>query len=114
MYIIQEIQTNAMGEVTILPAEIKPNRNEAESFFYSKCGSACNSTIPIHSVITYTEEGFYIPELTKCFKHAVTAANPIVEEPEVIDEQPSEEFIEGEPSIEEEEESPTEDNESNT
>ena len=75
MFIIQEIQTTN-GVPAFLPAEIKETRAEAESVFYYKCGSACVSAVPVHTVITYTEEGFVIPELTKCFKH-----EPVVEEP---------------------------------
>lgn len=69
MFIIQEIQTDEYGVVAFLPAEQKTTREAAESTFYYKCGSAVVSSVPIHTIITYTEEGFTIPELTKCFKH---------------------------------------------
>ena len=69
MYIIQEIQTTN-GTATFLPIEQSVNRLEAESVFHLKCGAAAVSNVPIHTVITYTEEGFPIPELTKCYKHA--------------------------------------------
>lgn len=69
-YIIQEIQTTA-GQPAFLPQEAYQTRAEAESAFYLKCGSAVISTVPVHTVMTYTEEGFGIPELTKCFKHEV-------------------------------------------
>lgn len=68
MYIIQELQTNN-GTTAFLPAEQKATRPEAESVFYMKCGSACVSNVEKHTIMTYTEEGFLIPELTKCFKH---------------------------------------------
>ena len=67
-YIIQEIQTTD-GQPAFLPAEAYQDRASAESAFYLKCGSAVISTVPVHTVMTYTEEGFAIPELTKCFKH---------------------------------------------
>lgn len=68
MYIIQEIQTTN-GVPAFLPQIVKATRPEAESTFYTKCGSACISTVPIHTIITYTETGFKIDELTKSFIH---------------------------------------------
>ena len=79
MYIIQELQTNN-GTTAFLPAEQKATRPEAESVFYLKCGSACISSVEKHTIMTYTEEGFLIPELTKCFKHEPAPAP--VPEPE--------------------------------
>lgn len=77
MYIIQEMQANAAGEpVAFLPAEQRATREEAESVFYFKCGSACVSAVPIHTVMTFTEEGFPIAELTKCFKHPAQNEEP--------------------------------------
>lgn len=68
MYIVQEIQTTG-GVATFLPPEQYLERSAAESAFYLKCGAACVSSIPIHTIITYTEEGYQIKELTKCFMH---------------------------------------------
>ena len=68
MYIIQEIQTGTEG-TALLPPVQRENRNEAESAFYIACGYAAVSTVPVHTVMVFTEEGFAIPELTKCFKH---------------------------------------------
>ena len=68
MYIVQEIQTNN-GTTALLPAIQKETRAEAESTFYTICGSAVISAVPVHTVMVYTDEGFVIPELTKCFKH---------------------------------------------
>ena len=67
-YIIQEIQTSD-GVTSLLPAIQKATRPEAESTFYTICGSACISSVPIHTVITYSEEGVPVKELTKCFRH---------------------------------------------
>ena len=68
MYILQEIQTN--GNVTALATPIQyPTRQAAESAFYTTCGYAVISTVEKHTVMVYTDEGFPIPELTKCFKH---------------------------------------------
>ena len=67
-FIVQEIQTTN-GQPAFLPQEAYQTRAEAESAFYLKCGSAVISAVPVHTVMTYTEEGYAIPELTKCFKH---------------------------------------------
>ena len=68
MFIIQEIQTTN-GVPALLPAVVKPTRQEAESVFYTLCGSAVVSAVPVHTVMVYTAEGFAIPELCKCFQH---------------------------------------------
>lgn len=73
MYIVQEIQANN-GTPALLPAIVKATREEAESAFYMICGSAVLSSVPVHTVTVYTEEGFQIKELTKCFKHAQAPA----------------------------------------
>ena len=78
MFIVQEIQT-ANDVAAFLPAEQYQTRPAAESAFYLKCGSACISTVPIHTIMTYTEEGFVIPELTKCFKHEAVPATVLEE-----------------------------------
>ena len=80
MYIIQEIQTTD-GVPAFLPPVTKATREEAESAFYYAAGAAVVSAVPEHTVMTYTHEGFVIPELTKCFKHAAVPAE-IAEEPE--------------------------------
>ena len=68
MYIVQEIQTNN-GTTALLPAIQKETRAEAESTFYTICGSAVVSNVQAHTVMVYTHEGLPVPELTKCFKH---------------------------------------------
>lgn len=79
-YIIQEIQTTG-GNSAFLPQEAYSSRQEAEAAFYYKCGSAVISSVPVHTIMTYTEEGFPIPELTKCFKHE-QISEPEEESPE--------------------------------
>ena len=68
MYIVQEIQTNG-DQTALVPAVTYPTREAAESAFYMICGAAVISSVEKHTVMVYTEEGFAIPELTKCFKH---------------------------------------------
>ena len=81
MYIIQEIQTN--GDQTILaPAVQHADRASAESAFYTLCGYAVISQVEKHTIMTFTEEGFAIKELTKCFKHAPAPAPEPEPEPE--------------------------------
>lgn len=67
-YIVQEIQTT--GNTTVLATpETYSTRQAAESAFYLKCGSAVISSVPKHTIMVYTEEGFVIEELVKCFDH---------------------------------------------
>lgn len=77
-FIVQEIQTTN-GVPAFLPQEAYQTRAEAASAYFLKCGSAVISSVPVHTVMTYTEEGFLIPELTQCFKHG-SAAYDTVEE----------------------------------
>jgi hypothetical protein len=56
MYIIQEIQTNN-SQTALLPALTYTNRDEAESAYHMKLGSAAISTVSIHTVIMYDEHG---------------------------------------------------------
>lgn len=72
MYIIQEIQAQDASRVALLPAITKETREEAESTFYMICAAACVSAVPVHTVATCTHEGLPVPELTKCFRHAVS------------------------------------------
>jgi hypothetical protein len=69
MYKILEMQTDANGHTAFLPIVEKATRPETESAYYMKCGAACISTVPIHTIMTFTEEGVLVKELTKCFKH---------------------------------------------
>ena len=67
MFIIQEIQTSNNNQIAITPALTKETYKEAESAFYSICGSAVLSGLPKHTVVTLYDEGNLISELTKCF-----------------------------------------------
>lgn len=68
MFIVQEIQT-ANGKTSLLPAILKEKREDAESAFYMICGSACVSSVPVHSVIVYMHDGVVVRDLVKCFIH---------------------------------------------
>jgi hypothetical protein len=56
MYIIQEIQTTG-GQTALLPAVTFTDRNEAESAFHLKLGSAAVSSVDVHTVLMYDEHG---------------------------------------------------------
>ena len=56
MYIIQEIQTTG-GQTALLPAVTFTDRNEAESAFHLKLGSAAVSSVEVHTVLMYDEHG---------------------------------------------------------
>ena len=73
MYIIQEIQTDANGSVAMLPPVVKQTQNEAESEYHIKLGYAAISSVAVHAVAMFTEEGF--PLLHGCYKHASAPEN---------------------------------------
>ena len=82
MYIIQEMQTNAEGVVAFLPPVQKATRLEAESEYHIKAGYAAISSVPVHTVMCYTEEGFEVlPPVV--YKHSVQPAPEPEPEPEV-------------------------------
>ena len=56
MYIIQEIQTTG-GQTALLPAVTFTDRNEAESAFHLKLGSAAVSSVGVHTVLMFDEHG---------------------------------------------------------
>ena len=56
MYIIQEIQTTG-GQTALLPAVTFTDRNEAESAFHLKLGSAAVSSVDVHTVLMFDEHG---------------------------------------------------------
>ena len=56
MYIIQENQTTG-GQTALLPAVTFTDRNEAESAFRLKLGSAAVSSVDVHTVLMYDEHG---------------------------------------------------------
>ena len=98
MYIIQEVQTTG-GQTILGVPQIKVDRQGAESAFYTLCAYAVISTVEEHAIVTYTHEGFPIPELTKCFKHAVQPAPaevPVEEPTEETEDEPVEEIEESE------------------
>ena len=66
-YIVQEIQTDAEGNVALLPAVVKNSRQEGESEYYIKLGYAAISSVVIHSVIMYNQDG--TPILYGCYSH---------------------------------------------
>ena len=68
MYILQEIQTSN-GQTALVTPATYPDRQSVESAFYLTCGAAVISSVEKHTVMVYTEEGFVIPELNKCFRH---------------------------------------------
>ena len=66
MYIVIELQKNTDGHVSNIVTE-HATLAEAESKYHSVLASAAISTIPAHSAIIVSEEGF--PVTHKCYKH---------------------------------------------
>lgn len=56
MYIVQEMQTTG-GQTALVPAATYTDRNEADSAFHMKLGSAAVSSVGVHTVIMYDEHG---------------------------------------------------------
>jgi predicted regulator of Ras-like GTPase activity (Roadblock/LC7/MglB family) len=65
-YIVIELQKTAEGQVANLVFSFD-TLAEAESKYHSILASAAISTIPVHSAIIVSEEGF--PVANKCYKH---------------------------------------------
>ena len=65
-YIVIELQKNAEGVVSNIVTE-HATLAEAESKYYSILASAAVSTVPVHSAIIVSEEGF--PVKHQCYKH---------------------------------------------
>lgn len=66
MYIVIELQKNAEGAVSNIVTS-HDTLAEAESKYYSILASAAVSTVPVHSAIIVSEEGF--PVRNQCYKH---------------------------------------------
>lgn len=66
MYIVIELQKNAEGGVSNLVTS-HDTLNDAESKFYSILASAAINSVPVHSAIIVSEEGF--PVKHQCYKH---------------------------------------------
>lgn len=66
MYIVIELQKNAEGTVSNLVTS-HTTLADAESKFYSVLASAAINTVPVHSAIIVSEEGF--PVRYQCYKH---------------------------------------------
>lgn len=66
MYIVIELQKNAEGVVSNIVTAYE-NLAEAESKYYAVLSAAAVSTIPVHSAIIVSEEGF--PVKHQCYKH---------------------------------------------
>ena len=66
-FIVQEIQKDASGNVALLPALIKDDRNQAESAYYSILSSAAVSSLLVHAACIYTEDG--VPVVNKAYYH---------------------------------------------
>ena len=66
MYIVIELQKAENGHVYNIVTE-HASLNEAESKYHSILSAAAMSTIPMHSAIIVSEEGF--PVKHYCYKH---------------------------------------------
>lgn len=67
MFIVVELQKNAEGVVSNIVTSYE-NLAEAESKYYTILAAAAISTVPVHSAIIVSEEGF--PVKHQCYKHS--------------------------------------------
>lgn len=65
-YIVIEMQKNAEGMVSNL-VNAHDSLAEAESKFYTILASAAINSVPVHSAVILSEEGF--PVKHQCYKH---------------------------------------------
>lgn len=72
MYIVLEIQTFDNGTVAVLPANVYNSRNEAESRYHTILAAAAVSSLPCHSAMMVSEDGF--PLLHAAYRHDVQPA----------------------------------------
>lgn len=66
MYIVIELQKNTDGVVANIVTS-HATLAEAESKFYSILAAAAVNSVPVHSAIIVSEEGF--PVKHQCYKH---------------------------------------------
>ena len=66
MYIVIELQKNTEGVVSNLVTSHN-SLADAESKYYSILSAAAVNTVPVHSAIIVSEEGF--PVKHSCYKH---------------------------------------------
>ena len=65
-FLVVELQQNSTGGLTYL-ATSENNRDKAESKYHEILQFAAVSTIPVHSAVLLSEEGFLIKR--ECYKH---------------------------------------------
>lgn len=66
-FIVQEIQKDSNGNVALLPAIVRDDRDQAESAYYSILSFAAVSSLPVHAACIYNEEG--VPVMNKAYYH---------------------------------------------
>ena len=67
MYIVIELQKNTEGQVSNIVTGYE-NLAEAESKYYAVLSAAAIGSVPVHSAVIVSEEGF--PVKHQCYKHA--------------------------------------------
>jgi len=90
-YIVSEIQTFGTGQVAVFNYA-HDARDDAEAKFYTLCAGGAKTSLPIYTVMMFSEEGFILD--TKCFKHEQPAPEPEPEKEETVPETDEEETAE--------------------
>ena len=76
MFIVFEIQTNPDGQIGTL-VNSYTEQKEAESRYHTVLAAAAISTLPKHSAVLMTEEGF--PLMHQCYQHEAVEETPAEE-----------------------------------
>ena len=77
MFIVQELQTSAEGNVAFLPPITQEDANKAESEFYIKVGYAAISSVWRHTIMLFSEDGAMYK--FKCYQHDVNGTQVLID-----------------------------------
>lgn len=75
-YLVTEIQTWDNGAVQT-PTYAYDNENSAKAKYYQILSAAAVSSLPVHTAMIYTDEGFFMA--SECFKHDPVPVEPVEE-----------------------------------
>ena len=79
MYIVFEIQTSTDGTVGTLVSTFT-DQNQAESAYHQVLAAAAVSSLPVHSCVLMSNQGFEIK--SECYKHNIEPEPEPEPEPE--------------------------------
>lgn len=72
MFIVLEMQTTGVGELSVLSPIVRASREEAESAYHAILSCAAVSSVPLHAAVLMTNEGVVLER--KSYVHETPAA----------------------------------------